>query len=60
MNTSMNNSSTMEAPVTDVHETSATGAEGHGRHRGPVSGHDDEATPQGRHRKPSAQPATAA
>ncbi|MET7984123.1 MULTISPECIES: hypothetical protein [unclassified Streptomyces] len=54
----MNDSSTMEAPVTDVHEMSATASEGHGRHRGPFSGHDDEATPQGRHRKPSGQPVT--
>ncbi|MGW2784642.1 hypothetical protein ACWC3X_25790 [Streptomyces populi] len=54
----MNDSSTMEAPVADVHETSATGSEGHGRHRGPVSGHDGEAAPQGRHRKPSGQSAT--
>ncbi|WRZ93228.1 hypothetical protein OHB54_31815 [Streptomyces sp. NBC_01007] len=56
----MNDFSTMEAPGTDVHETSAPWSEGHGRHRGPVSGHDDEATPQGRHRKPSGQSATKA
>uniref|UniRef100_A0AAU3I1V0 Uncharacterized protein n=1 Tax=Streptomyces sp. NBC_01393 TaxID=2903851 RepID=A0AAU3I1V0_9ACTN len=56
----MNDSSTMEAPGTNVHETSAARSEGHGRHRGPVSGHDGEAPPQGRHRKPSGQPATTA
>ncbi|MEV6015354.1 hypothetical protein ACFYXJ_20025 [Streptomyces sp. NPDC002667] len=56
----MNDTSTMEAPVGDVHEASAAGSEGHGRHRGPVSGHDDEATPHGRHRKPSGQQATTA
>ncbi|MER5913824.1 hypothetical protein ABT124_25910 [Streptomyces sp. NPDC001982] len=26
--------------------------DGHGKHRGPVSGQDSEATPHGRHRKP--------
>jgi hypothetical protein len=56
----MNDISTMKAPGTDVHETSATRPEGHGRHRGPVSGHDAEAAPQGRHRKPGGQPGTAA
>ncbi|MFF3610819.1 hypothetical protein [Streptomyces sp. NPDC002580] len=60
MNISMNDINTMKAPGTDVHETSAARSEGHGKHRGPVSGHDGEATPRGRHRKPSGQPGTAA
>jgi len=47
----MSDISTMEAPATDAHGTEGT--EGHGRHRGPISGRDAEATPQGRHRKPS-------
>jgi hypothetical protein len=50
----MRDTSTMDWPTTDVQETAAQ-AEGHGKHRGPVSGQDDEATPQGRHRKPSGQ-----
>ncbi|WP_406168291.1 hypothetical protein [Streptomyces sp. NBC_00996] len=54
MNTSVSDISTMEAPGTDSHEATAQ-AEGHGRHRGPISGHDDAAIPQGRHRKPSDQ-----
>jgi hypothetical protein len=33
---------------------------GHGRHRGPVSAQDDEATSRGRHRKPSEQSDAAA
>ncbi|MFJ4481983.1 hypothetical protein ACIP3D_06550 [Streptomyces longwoodensis] len=28
---------------------------GHGRHRGPVSHHDGDAAPRGRHRKPAQQ-----
>ena len=28
---------------------------GHGKHRGPVSARDGEATPSGRHRKPGTQ-----
>ncbi|MEZ7006139.1 hypothetical protein [Streptomyces sp. AD55] len=40
----------------DVHETSA----GRGRHRGPVSEHDAEAAPSGRHRKPAERAETAA
>jgi hypothetical protein len=50
----MSETSTMEPPATDAHEAAAL-ADGHGKHRGPVSGQDDEATPQGRHRKPSGQ-----
>ncbi|MFD5626983.1 MULTISPECIES: hypothetical protein [unclassified Streptomyces] len=45
----MSDTSTMEYPATD------TKAEGHGKHRGPVSGQQAEATPQGRHRKPAEQ-----
>ncbi|MET7384868.1 hypothetical protein [Streptomyces sp. NPDC005385] len=54
----MNDTSTTETRGSDVHETSAARSEGHGKHRGPVSGHDDEASPQGRHRKPSGQSGT--
>ncbi|MFG2309729.1 hypothetical protein ACGFS9_13805 [Streptomyces sp. NPDC048566] len=53
MSTSMNDISTAETRGSDVHETSTALPEGHGKHRGPVSGHDDEAAPQGRHRKPA-------
>jgi hypothetical protein len=49
----MSDTNTMEWPVTTYEDTARD--EGHGKHRGPVSGHDDEATPQGRHRKPSDQ-----
>ncbi|MFF4346352.1 hypothetical protein [Streptomyces sp. NPDC001530] len=49
----MSDTSTMEPRVTGPEATAH--AEGHGKHRGPISGHDDEATPQGRHRKPSDQ-----
>lgn len=35
-------------PVADVQEST-----GHGRHRGPVSVHDSESAPRGRHRKQS-------
>ncbi|MFD3926378.1 MULTISPECIES: hypothetical protein [unclassified Streptomyces] len=46
----MSDTSTMEWPTTDAQ------TEGHGKHRGPVvSGGDADATPQGRHRKPSDQ-----
>jgi hypothetical protein len=54
----MNDASTMQPLAADAHE--ATGhsnghGSGHGKHRGPVSAHNDEATPHGRHRKPSEQ-----
>ncbi|MFD8222359.1 hypothetical protein ACFV2U_54265 [Streptomyces sp. NPDC059697] len=55
----MSETSTMEPPTTDAHEAT-TQDEGHGKHRGPVSGRDDEATPHGRHRKPSDQQGTSA
>ncbi|WP_406329505.1 hypothetical protein [Streptomyces sp. NBC_00203] len=53
----MSDISTMEAPGTDTYRVQA---EGHGRHRGQVSGRevsgpDAEAAPHGRHRKPSDQ-----
>ncbi|MDC0768290.1 hypothetical protein [Streptomyces sp. HD] len=41
----MSNASTTQ-PSSDVQE-----AAGHGRHRGPVSAHDSETAPRGRHRK---------
>ncbi|WP_405879430.1 hypothetical protein OG762_12745 [Streptomyces sp. NBC_01136] len=56
----MSETSTMEPPATEAWEAGAQEAEGHGKHRGPVSGQDDEATPHGRHRKPSDQQNTSA
>jgi hypothetical protein len=50
----MSDTITMEPPATDAHEAMALDT-GHGKHRGPVSAQDDEATPRGRHRKPSEQ-----
>ncbi|MDL5201293.1 hypothetical protein [Streptomyces sp. ALI-76-A] len=40
-----------------THQSAADSQEpsGHGRHRGPVAVHDDEAAPRGRHRKPVEQ-----
>ncbi|MFG2473512.1 hypothetical protein [Streptomyces fagopyri] len=55
----MSDISTMEPPVTDAQDATAS-TTGHGRHRGPVSGQDDEAMPHGRHRKPSGMPDNAA
>ncbi|EHN73386.1 hypothetical protein ACWDF1_25275 [Streptomyces coelicoflavus] len=55
----MNDASTtqpMQAAGADVSETDA----GHGKHRGPVSSQEGEATPQGRHRKPAEESETAA
>ncbi|MET7910553.1 hypothetical protein ACFYS7_11660 [Streptomyces avermitilis] len=46
----MNDTSTIYPPLPEAQEA---GDHGHGRHRGPVSAQDDEATPRGRHRKPS-------
>ncbi|MFF6999796.1 hypothetical protein ACFY93_33370 [Streptomyces sp. NPDC008313] len=43
-----------EPPAADAEEAAALAA-GLGRHRGPVSAQDDEATPRGRHRRPSGQ-----
>ncbi|MET8409702.1 hypothetical protein ABZV34_16670 [Streptomyces sp. NPDC005195] len=51
----MSDISTMEPPVTDAQDAAAQAA-GQGRHRGPVSGQDDEVLPHGRHRKPSGRP----
>ncbi|MEW2163804.1 hypothetical protein AB0912_12520 [Streptomyces sp. NPDC007084] len=56
----MSETSTRETRGSDVHEASEVRSDGHGKHRGPVSGHDAEATPQGRHRKPSGQSGTTA
>ncbi|GHH21864.1 hypothetical protein [Streptomyces lanatus] len=42
----MSNASTTTQPSSDVQEDT-----GHGRHRGPVSAHDGESAPPGRHRK---------
>ncbi|MFI8945566.1 hypothetical protein ACIGO6_03500 [Streptomyces sp. NPDC053750] len=55
----MNDASTtqpMRADGADVSETDT----GHGKHRGPVSSQDGEATPRGRHRKPAEESETAA
>ncbi|MFJ9584583.1 hypothetical protein [Streptomyces acidicola] len=53
----MSDAHTRELPTAD-----ATAHEdyGHGKHRGPVSANDAEATPRGRHRKPAGQTETAA
>ncbi|MEH0422844.1 hypothetical protein [Streptomyces sp. B21-083] len=50
----MNDASTMQPLSADAHEASGH-SYGQGKHRGPVSAHNDEATPHGRHRKPSEQ-----
>ncbi|MDX2540622.1 hypothetical protein ACOT81_13405 [Streptomyces sp. WI04-05B] len=50
----MNDASTMQPLSADAHEASGH-SYGQGRHRGPVSAHNDETTPHGRHRKPSEQ-----
>ncbi|MBN0044854.1 hypothetical protein JS756_12175 [Streptomyces actuosus] len=47
----MSSASTTQPQDTEVREA----AEGHGRHRGPVSTQETEATPRGRHRKPAEQ-----
>ncbi|MFE9168187.1 hypothetical protein [Streptomyces kebangsaanensis] len=41
-------------------DQAAQSAPGHGRHRGPVSSHDGEAAPSGRHRKPTGETEAAA
>ncbi|NEA62001.1 hypothetical protein [Streptomyces sp. SID12488] len=62
----MNDSSTMQPLSTDAHEGtnhsnghtsgySSGYSSGYGKHRGPVSAHNDETAPHGRHRKPSEQ-----
>ncbi|WP_202424820.1 hypothetical protein [Streptomyces sp. HUCO-GS316] len=51
----MSDASTMQPLSTEAQEQS-----GHGRHRGPVSVHDGETAPRGRHRKPSVEEAEAA
>ncbi|GHI95991.1 MULTISPECIES: hypothetical protein [Streptomyces] len=55
----MNDASTtqpIQADGADVPETDT----GHGKHRGPVSSQEGEATPQGRHRKPAGESEVAA
>ncbi|MET7699739.1 MULTISPECIES: hypothetical protein [unclassified Streptomyces] len=52
----MSDTITMEPPAADAHKATALDLT-HGKHRGPVSAQDDEATPRGRHRKPSEQTA---
>ncbi|MFF8945786.1 hypothetical protein ACF1A5_26590 [Streptomyces sp. NPDC014864] len=52
----MNDASTNQ-PLPDEGAQEATG---HGRHRGPVSSHDGEAAPSGRHRKPAEKAQAAA
>ncbi|MGP4049303.1 hypothetical protein [Streptomyces sp. 2A115] len=51
----MSDTNTMETTDTDSRVTVAQAAAdgGQGRHRGPVSAQEDEATPRGRHRKPA-------
>ncbi|MCX4909169.1 hypothetical protein [Streptomyces sp. NBC_00878] len=51
----MRDTNTMETTATDPRATVAQAADdgGHGRHRGPVSAQESEATPRGRHRKPA-------
>ena len=49
----MSDHSTSEQLSAEVHET-----DGHGKHRGQVSGQESETAPSGRHRKP--EPAEAA
>jgi hypothetical protein len=57
----MSDTNPMETTATDPRVMVAAQADGgHGRHRGPVSAQEDEATPRGRHRKPAEQNDTAA
>ncbi|MEV8591710.1 hypothetical protein ACIHFC_10055 [Streptomyces sp. NPDC052013] len=44
----MNDAMTNQAHTTESGQVAA----GHGKHRGPVSTHDAETTPRGRHRRP--------
>ncbi|MFF6801797.1 hypothetical protein [Streptomyces sp. NPDC012616] len=44
----MSDTSTMQAPAADFQETA-----GNGRHRGPVSAHEADSAPHGRHRRPA-------
>ncbi|GAA4048932.1 hypothetical protein GCM10022233_18980 [Streptomyces shaanxiensis] len=54
----MSNASTTQTGPADVHDVQKVS--GHGRHRGPVSAHDSETAPRGRHRKPVEETETAA
>ena len=47
----MSNASTTQPLDIEAHQ-----APGHGKHRGPVSSHDGEAAPSGRHRKQGEKP----
>ncbi|MER6009425.1 hypothetical protein [Streptomyces bluensis] len=53
----MSDAHTTEPPTADA---AAHEASGHGKHRGPVSANDAEATPRGRHRRPAEQTESAA
>ncbi|WP_086016468.1 hypothetical protein [Streptomyces davaonensis] len=50
----MSDATTTQPPAQNQETT------GHGRHRGPVSSHEGEAAPNGRHRKPMERTETAA
>ncbi|GGS20855.1 hypothetical protein AB0E75_00270 [Streptomyces griseoviridis] len=56
----MNDASTNQPMRADGADVRTAAGSGHGRHRGPVSSHDGERAPQGRHRKPSGESGTAA
>ncbi|MEV0218160.1 hypothetical protein [Streptomyces sp. NPDC050704] len=51
----MSDTNTMETTAADprVAAAQASADGGHGRHRGPNSAQEGEATPRGRHRKPA-------
>ncbi|MFI1163091.1 hypothetical protein ACH4UM_05645 [Streptomyces sp. NPDC020801] len=49
-----------DASTTHPLEASTQEAPGHGKHRGPVSSHDGETAPSGRHRKPAEEAGAAA
>ncbi|NKQ27692.1 hypothetical protein [Streptomyces galbus] len=44
-----------DASTTQALSAGAQEVTGHGRHRGPVSSHDGDTAPRGRHRKPAQQ-----
>jgi hypothetical protein len=54
----MSNASTTQPGPADVQDVQK--ASGHGRHRGPVSAHDSETAPSGRHRKQGEETESAA
>ncbi|MFE1750141.1 hypothetical protein [Streptomyces anandii] len=49
-----------DASTTQPREAEAQQGTGHGRHRGPVSSHEDGTVPSGRHRKPAQEAEAAA